>query len=133
MVVKIMESCAWGKKWQYLIVFFVINYQVESPSNHTSPSSTNQKNKKDKCSKLVIWTSTMSNIRIQKLFIFSLLISPFSIDPCLGVPCIWITIVLECLGHEEDLLIYIYVFVFIYIIHIHVSYSKSWIVIDSHI
>jgi hypothetical protein len=41
--------------------------------------------------------------------------------------------VLECLGHEEDLLIYIYDFVFIYIVHIHVSYSKSWIVIDSHI
>jgi hypothetical protein len=43
--------------------------QVELPWNHPSPSPTDLKIKKDKCRNLLIWTSTISNIRIQKLFI----------------------------------------------------------------
>ena len=42
--------------------------QVESPSNHPSASLTDL-TKKDNSSNLVIWTSTMSNIRIQKLLL----------------------------------------------------------------
>ena len=44
-------------------------------SNHPSTSQTNLKIKKDNCSNLVIWTSTMTNIRIQKLFL--LLVTSF--------------------------------------------------------
>ena len=33
------------------------------------PNRPENKKKEDKCSNLVIWTSTMSNIRIQKLFV----------------------------------------------------------------
>jgi len=43
--------------------------QDELPWNHPSPSPTDRKIKKDKCRNLVIWTSTISNIRLQKLFI----------------------------------------------------------------
>jgi hypothetical protein len=44
--------------------FFVIqNLSLKPPSPNRS------ENKKDNCSNLVIWTSNMTNIRIQKLFI----------------------------------------------------------------
>ena len=33
------------------------------------PNRSENKKKEDKCSNLVIWTSTMSNVRIQKLFV----------------------------------------------------------------
>ena len=68
MVVKKMESYVWG--------FFLCNtdpfcnelIKLSKPQT-TLPLLNRPENKKDNCSNLVIWTSNMTNIRMQKLFI----------------------------------------------------------------
>jgi hypothetical protein len=53
----------------FFVFLFVCNELIKSPSNHPSLSPADLKIKKDKCSHLVIWTSTLSIIRIEKLFV----------------------------------------------------------------
>jgi hypothetical protein len=63
----------------------VIN-QVKSPQTIPYyPTVLKKKEKKDKCSNLVIWTSTMSNIRIQKLFVIGTLVLKISLKNILSI------------------------------------------------